>query len=192
MENDFYIKIGIIAFFAGIVLFAIILIIIANIRAKRMVKDWRLKNAKLFAVFSTPTAVSPNGFIGIASTFKTVIIHIKDIKGFRIIFCNSEDIKNENDTDMLLFKNIISKVEPNIKIRQKYVRMIFNMKDNTLVKIFILENNSHSHTGRDLDTETELYIPEKRQNIIKEFLSMLENVEKYVKGQCFFMPQVES
>jgi len=184
-KASFYTILGIVALFVGVVLFAVITTIIKNKRTERVMQDERLKNAKLFGVFSTPVAVSPDGFIGVTSVLKTVITHIKDIKGFQINFDGARDRKIENDTGILLFNNIISKVVPQFEYPAKEVKMRLNMKNNTLVKITLLECNSHYEGGRNSDNDTEVSddIPEQMKNVIKEFLTMLESIEKSVKGQ---------
>jgi hypothetical protein len=165
------------------VLIAIIITKLLNKNIKRMMQDERLKNAKLFAVFRTPAAISPDGFIGIASIRKKIIIHIKDIKGFRILFDKADDTKIENDTGILLFSNIVSKVEPNFEYATKEIKMQLNMKDNTLVKIYLLVYNLHYEGGKDDDEEVIDYIPVQVKNAIREFLGELESVEKSVKRQ---------
>jgi len=182
--EEYHVVIGIIAFIAVAILIAIIITKLLNKNIKRMMQDERLKNAKLFVVFGTPAAISPDGFIGIASIRKKIIIHIKDIKGFRILFDKANDTKVENDTG-LFFSNIVSKVEPHFEYAVKEIKMQLNMKDNTLVKITLLENNSHYEGGRKSDDDVEVtdYIPEQVKTAIKEFLGELESVEKSVKGQ---------
>jgi len=184
--EEYHVVIGIIAFIAVAILIAIIITKLLNKNIKRMMQDERLKNAKLFIVFGTPAAISTDGFIGIASIRKKIIIHIKDIKEFRILFDKADDTKVENDTGILLFNNVILKVEPHFEYAVKEIKMQLNMKDNTLVKITLLENNSHYEGGRKSDDDVEVtdYIPEQVKTAIKEFLSELESVEKSVKGQA--------
>jgi hypothetical protein len=145
-----------------------------------MLQDERLKNAKQFYM-GHPIAISPDGFIGIVKFKKITIINIIDIKGFSILF-DIEEV--ENDTGMLIFNNIISKVEPYLIKKIKDIGLYLYTKDD-FIFIHLLDDNTTTTRKRNSDIEIETVndVPERAQERIKEFLSELENLEKSVKGK---------
>jgi len=156
--------------------------------------DERLKNAKLFRICN-PVAISPDGFIGIVIKIlnrlipKITIIHIKEIKGFQICFNGFQTEYVMNDTSVLLFNNIISKVEPYLNKGIKSIYLNLNVEDNTILEIRLYyKTRTRSRSSRSSDSDTDdivtmPYIKESRKKQIKEFLSEFETVEKNIKKQ---------
>jgi hypothetical protein len=143
---------------------------------KLIMQDERLKNAKQFYI-ENPVAISHNGFIGIVNSNKMTIVPIKDIKEFQIEFNRGFKLKKEilkNETDVLLFNNIISKVESYLNNTIKDIYLLLNMEDGALLTIILLSENTDNDGKVD-------FISKRKQKEIKEFLSELENVEKNIK-----------
>jgi len=162
-----------------VVVAIVIYLIIQRKKVKLMMSDERLRNAKLFDSYKS-FAISPDGFIGIVNVPKIIIFHIKEIIGFQIAFDNE---KIANDTSILLFDNIISKIEPFLGRRIKDIRLMLNKEDNTLLEIPLLISNTTTTGGKSRRKTIILEISESRQNEIKEVLSTFESVERSVKKE---------
>ena len=139
---------------------------------KLMMQEERLINAKLFKTV-TPVAISPDGFIGFVDDEEVTIIHIKNINEMRIYFDNKTI---QDDTNVLLFDNIVSKIEPCLNENTKDIYLSLYMKNNPLLNITLLSNNW------DNDNNEAEYIPKNIQKMIRELLSEFEKVEKSIRN----------
>jgi len=166
---------GVFIFIAPIVGFNIYITTTKRKKIKLMMSDNRLKNAKLFnSHIYRAVAVSPDGFIGVIQFKGIKIFHIKEIAGFYI---NLDDNKIKNDTEGILFNNIISKIEPYLNIPIRNISLFLTIVNNNApVEASLLLGNSSK------EREEPYYVGKKTQDMIKEFLSELERVEKRVKN----------
>jgi len=161
-----------------IIVFAVLIVIICIKKITRhkyiklMMQDEHLKNAKLFKTV-TPVAISPDGVIGIDDDGDIMITHVKYINKISIFFDN---MTIQDDTDVLLFNNIVSKIEPCLNEKIKDIYLNLYIENNPLIKITLLSNNY------DNDTREAEYISKNIRNLIRELLSEFEKIEKSIKN----------
>jgi RNA polymerase subunit RPABC4/transcription elongation factor Spt4 len=162
----------IIIIFAVLIVAICIKIITRHENIKLLMQEEKLINAKLFKTV-TPVAISPDGFIGIVDDEEITIIHIKNINEMRIYFDN---MTIGDDAEVLLFNNIVSKIEPYLNKNTKDIYLHLYVKNNPLLEITLLYNNW------DNDNNEAEYIPKNNQKVIRELLSEFEKVEKSIRN----------
>ena len=145
-------------------------------KIKLLMEDGRFADARLFRQgIATPIAITKDGHIGVVpSAFSIPIItQMKTVIGYEIFFDGHSISKSEKAGKKdLVFGGTTVFMEERLKVRVRKILLSFIMKNDYTLNVYLFNASTRPTSAMNDATRNE----------IKEFFTMLEEVEKNVRG----------